>query len=58
MIQLVRDHRILWPENRLKEARIGVKTSGIQNGVFHTQKLTDPLLQCFMNALRATDKPH
>ena len=58
MVELIGDNRILWTQYRFIQTRIGVKARRVQNGVLHTQEATYPLLQGFMNFLRAADKPH
>ena len=58
VVELIGNHRILRAQNRLKQTGVGVETGGIQNGVFHGQKMADPSLKGFMNALSAADKTH
>ena len=58
MVQRIRDNRILRAQQHLKQAAIGIKARGIKNRLLHTQKLTELMLQLFVQALSATDKPH
>ena len=58
MVKGIRDNRIFRAQQHLKQAAIGIKARGIKNGVFHTQKLTELMLQLFVQALSTTDKPH
>ena len=43
---------------RLKHTTVGVKTCGIQNGIFRSEKLRDAVFQFLVNVLRAADKTH
>src|SRR5690606_21333972 len=58
MVQFVRDDRVLFSEQWFKDAAIGIKGSGIQNGIFHSQKGGKLLLQLFVDLLGATDKAY
>ena len=58
VIETVGNDGILGGEERLKKTSIGVKTGGIEDGVFGAQKSSDGLLQLAVHALAATDEPH
>ena len=58
MVKLIEKYGVLWPQNGLEKSGIGIKTGGVKNGVFHSSKTADPLLERFVNALGAADKAH
>ena len=58
MIELIRDNRILRPEDGFEQPRIGIETGGVQYGVFHTQKVADAAFEGFVYTLSAADEPN
>jgi len=58
VIQSIANDSILFVENRLKQAAVCVEAGWIENRVFGAQELANPLLELFVNRLRAADKAH
>ena len=58
VVQLVGHDGVLRPQQRFKQAAVGIEAGGIENGVIRTEKARDSCLQCFVQLLRAADKAH
>ena len=57
VIQRIRDHRVLRPEQRLEQAAVGIEARRVEDRVFCPQKGADPVLQILVDTLGAADKP-
>ena len=51
VVELVTKHGILWCESNLKQPGVGVKATGIQNGVLSIVELSDFFLQLQVDIL-------
>jgi hypothetical protein len=51
MVEGVADHSIPWSQQRLKQARVGVKAGGVEDGVGAAMEGGDPLLQLLVDVL-------
>ncbi len=58
MVQGVGDNGVFCAQQRFKQAAVGIKTGGIQNGVFHTEEACQLLLQRFVAVLGTADETH
>ena len=58
VVQAVADDGILRSQQGLEDPTVGVKRSGIQDGVFGLVKVGDALFELLVNVLRATNEPH
>ena len=58
MVKRIADNSVLLIKKRFKYTAIGIKSSGIQNGIFRAQETGYFLFQLFVYILCATDKAH
>jgi hypothetical protein len=58
MIERIGNNGILFLEQRLEKASIGIKTGCIKNSIFRLKKTTDRLFQFFVIILRSTNEAH
>ena len=56
VVQLVGDHRILGPQDRLEQAAVGVPAGRVEDRVFRAEELGDRSLQLLVGLLRAADE--
>ena len=56
VVEGVGDDGVFLAEQRLEYTAVGVEASGIQDGVFHIEKLGDGFFECLVQVLRTTDK--
>ena len=54
----VPENSIFWTKKLLKESCIGIKTAGIQNGIFPSMELSNLLFKLLMDVLSATNEPN
>src|SRR5207248_9521190 len=58
VIQLVADHRVLFAEQRLEQAAVGVEAAAIKDGRVGLEKRRERRLESRVHALRAADEAH
>ena len=58
VVQRIGDDGILFRQQRFEKTTVGVKTSGIEDGVFGAEEIGDDAFQLLVRVLRAADKPH
>ena len=58
MIQLIRNHSILFTQQRFEQSPVGIEAGTVQNCVVRLQKAADFLLQSPVNGLRSADETH
>ena len=58
MVQGVGDNGVFRPEQRFKQAAVGVKAGGVEDRVFHTEEIGQLLLQLLMRVLGTADEAH
>ena len=54
----VPENGIVRTKKLFKESSIGIKTAGIQNGVFPSMELSNLLFKLLMDVLSSTDESH
>ncbi len=58
VVQGIGDNRVLCAEQGFKQAAVGVEAGGVQNRIFHTEKIGQLLLKRFVAVLGTADKAH
>ena len=58
VIERVADHGVLFPEQGLEQAAVGIEAGRIEDRVLHAEKRGEPLFELPMHALGAADEPH
>ena len=58
VVQLIRNDRVLRPQQRLKQTAVGVEAGGIEDGVIRSSKLCDAAFKFLVDLLRAADEAH
>ena len=56
VVQLIRNDRVLRPQQRLKQTAVGVEAGGIEDGVIRSSKLCDAAFKFLVDLLRAADE--
>ena len=52
MVQLITQDSVIWGQQYLKKACIGIKTTDVKNGILSVVKFCDFMLKVFMNVLK------
>ena len=58
MVERVGDNRIFFGQQRFEESSVGIKTSGIEDGIFRAEEIGDDAFQLFVRVLRTADKTY
>ena len=58
VVQGIGDNRIFRAEQGFKQAAVSIKAGGVENRIFHTEKIGQLLLKRFMAVLGPADKTH
>ena len=58
VVQRVRNDRVLFDEQRLEQAAIGVEAGAVEDRVLHAEEARDPRLELLVLLLRAADEAH
>ena len=58
MVQRIRDNSVFRPQQRFKQAAVGIKARGVENRVFHTEEIRQFFLKLLMRVLGTADEAH